>query len=140
MPKEIEPNAKEYAGAYVLEDIADSGFTMEFLVGHLEKNGFNNINVGFLVDKDIGAGKVVDSAWQEKYVTLPTVFKIPNDWVIGAGLDWDYGGYHFGRMLPGGGIVAINPKVSTYIMEVIDKRKHTFNQLKPQISEYIFEA
>lgn len=65
----------------VVEDIIDTGFTMEFLIGELQKRGPADIKVCTLLDKASRRIKNIDIAY--------TGFQAPDKFVVGYGLDHD---------------------------------------------------
>lgn len=71
----------------VIEDIIDTGATLEGIVSDLKERGAGEIRVTTLLLKP--------DAYEGKYKIDYTGFEIPNDFVVGYGLDYD----GFGRNL-----------------------------------------
>ena len=72
----------------VVEDIIDSGLTLQYLLQHLEARGPRSLRVAALLDKP-----------ERRQVEVPIHFKgfeIPDFFVVGYGLDWN----EHGRNLP----------------------------------------
>jgi len=65
----------------IVEDIIDSGLTLSWLLENLQKRGAASVEIFALFRKPAAAKVAVDV----KYVG----FEIPNDFVIGYGLDYD---------------------------------------------------
>lgn len=65
----------------IVEDIVDSGFTLNWLVGELKKRGAKSVEIFALLEKP--ARHTVDV--KLKY----TGFVIPDEFVVGFGLDYD---------------------------------------------------
>ena len=65
----------------LIEDIVDTGFTLKYLLKHLQSKGPNSLKVATLLHKETGNDnrKMVD------YIG----FEVPNKYVIGYGLDSD---------------------------------------------------
>jgi hypoxanthine phosphoribosyltransferase len=72
----------------VVEDIIDSGLTMEYLVMMLGKMGASEVKIATLLFKP--------AAFQKDYSIDYVGMEIPNDFIVGYGLDYD--GY--GRNYP----------------------------------------
>ena len=72
----------------VLEDIVDTGNTLERIVGELEVRKVDEIKIATLLFKP--------DAYKKKFQIDYVGFEIPNDFVVGFGLDYD----GFGRNLP----------------------------------------
>jgi len=72
----------------VIEDIVDTGHTLELIVGELKVRKAANIKIATLLFKP--------DAYKKKIPVDYVGFSIPNDFVVGYGLDYD--GY--GRNLP----------------------------------------
>lgn len=72
----------------VVEDIIDSGLTMQQLLGNLREKNPAEIRVASLLVKPDNLEVELDIAY--------TCFNIPNDFIVGYGLDYD----GFGRNLP----------------------------------------
>jgi hypoxanthine phosphoribosyltransferase len=73
----------DIAGRHVLivEDVLDSGLTLSWLMGNLERRGAASVEVFTLLRKPEAAKIVIEP----KYVG----FDIPNEFVVGYGLDYD---------------------------------------------------
>jgi len=67
----------------VIEDIIDTGFTMEFIINSLKSKGANEIQIAALLLKP-------DALQRDLKIDYAGI-KIPNDFIIGYGLD--YNGY-----------------------------------------------
>lgn len=65
----------------IVEDIIDSGLTLSWLVSNLETRGAKDIRVVTMLRKPAAAKVEVQVDW--------VGFDIPNDFVVGYGLDWD---------------------------------------------------
>jgi hypoxanthine phosphoribosyltransferase len=65
----------------LIEDIIDTGRTLEYMVNLLKQGGANDIKVCTLLDKP--EGRVVDI--KANYVG----FNVPNEFVVGYGLDYN---------------------------------------------------
>jgi hypoxanthine phosphoribosyltransferase len=72
----------------IIEDIVDTGHTLELIVGELKVRKVSGIKVATLLFKP--------DAYKKKIPVDYVGFEIPNDFVVGFGLDYD--GY--GRNLP----------------------------------------
>ena len=72
----------------VLEDIVDTGHTLELIVGELKIRKVSGVKIATLLLKP--------DAYKKKIPVDYVGFRIPNDFVVGYGLDYD--GY--GRNLP----------------------------------------
>lgn len=72
----------------VLEDIVDTGHTLELIVGELKIRKVTGVKIATLLFKP--------DAYKKKISVDYVGFRIPNDFVVGYGLDYD--GY--GRNLP----------------------------------------
>jgi len=72
----------------VLEDIVDTGHTLELIVGELKVRKVSGVKIATLLFKP--------DAYKKKIPIDYIGFRIPNDFVVGYGLDYD--GY--GRNLP----------------------------------------
>jgi hypoxanthine phosphoribosyltransferase len=72
----------------ILEDIVDTGITMEYIQNYLWANGANKIRIASIIQKPDALVRNI----KVDYVGI----KIPNHFIIGYGLDYD--GY--GRNLP----------------------------------------
>jgi hypoxanthine phosphoribosyltransferase len=72
----------------VLEDIVDTGHTLELIVGELKVRKVTGVKIATLLFKP--------DAYKKKIPVDYVGFRIPNDFVVGYGLDYD--GY--GRNLP----------------------------------------
>jgi hypoxanthine phosphoribosyltransferase len=72
----------------VLEDIVDTGHTLELIVGELKIRKVTGVKIATLLFKP--------DAYKKKIPVDYVGFRIPNDFVVGYGLDYD--GY--GRNLP----------------------------------------
>jgi len=81
----------------IVEDIMDTGMTLSWLLGNLRSRGAASVEVAALLRKPDAASVDVDV----KYVG----FDIPNDFVVGYGLDFD----EKYRTLPF--VAVLNPKV-----------------------------
>lgn len=88
--KEVMGLTENIAGrtVVVVEDIIDSGLTMQQLLSNLRKKNPAEIRVASLLVKPDNVEVDLDIAY--------TCFEIPNDFIVGYGLDYD--GY--GRNLP----------------------------------------
>lgn len=88
--KEVMGLTENIAGrtVVVVEDIIDSGLTMQQLLSNLRKKNPAEIRVASLLVKPENVEVDLDIAY--------TCFEIPNDFIVGYGLDYD--GY--GRNLP----------------------------------------
>lgn len=88
--KEVMGLTENIAGrtVVVVEDIIDSGLTMQQLLSDLRKKNPAEIRVASLLVKPDNVEVDLDIAY--------TCFEIPNDFIVGYGLDYD--GY--GRNLP----------------------------------------
>jgi hypoxanthine phosphoribosyltransferase len=64
----------------LVDDILDTGTTLNFVVGLLNDRGARNIEICVLLIKE----------GTQKYPITPTYcgFAVDNDWVVGYGLDW----------------------------------------------------
>lgn len=67
----------------ILEDIVDSGRSLQFVVQHLKEKGAASVRICALLDKPEGRAPGIDI--QADYVG----FTIPNAFVVGYGLDYD---------------------------------------------------
>ena len=65
----------------IIEDIVDSGLTLSWLVSNLEARGAGSVEVVTLLRKPDAAKVEVDVRW--------VGFEIPNEFVVGYGLDWN---------------------------------------------------
>lgn len=65
----------------VVEDIVDTGITMERILGSLRAKGANEIHVATFLQKPDALQRDI----QVDYVAM----KIPNDFIVGYGLDYD---------------------------------------------------
>lgn len=65
----------------VVEDIVDTGITMERILGSLRAKGANEIKVATFLQKPDALQRDI----QVDYVAM----KIPNDFIVGYGLDYD---------------------------------------------------
>jgi hypoxanthine phosphoribosyltransferase len=65
----------------IVEDIIDSGLTLTWLLGNLRSRGAASVEICALFRKPLAAKVVVDV----RYVG----FEIPNDFVVGYGLDYN---------------------------------------------------
>ena len=65
----------------IVEDIVDSGLTLSWLVSNLEARGAASVAVVALLRKPAAAKVQVDVKW--------VGFEIPNEFVVGYGLDYD---------------------------------------------------
>jgi hypoxanthine phosphoribosyltransferase len=65
----------------VVEDIVDTGITMEKILGSLKAKGANSIHVATFLQKPDALQRDI----QVDYVAM----KIPNDFIVGYGLDYD---------------------------------------------------
>lgn len=81
----------------IVEDIVDSGLTLSWLVSNLEARGAGSVEVVTLLRKPEAAKVEVDVRW--------VGFEIPNEFVVGYGLDWD----ERYRTLPG--VAVLSPTV-----------------------------
>lgn len=85
----------------IVEDILDTGRSLEFACRHLREKGAASVKVCTLLDKP--AGRLPDVSLQADYVG----FSIPNAFVVGYGLDYN----ELYRNLPYVGI--LKPEVYT---------------------------
>ena len=81
----------------IVEDIVDSGLTLSWLVSNLEARGAGSVEVLTLLRKPDAAKVEVDVRW--------VGFEIPNEFVVGYGLDWN----ERYRTLPG--VAVLSPTV-----------------------------
>ena len=81
----------------IVEDIVDSGLTLSWLVSNLEARGAASVEVVTLLRKPDAAKVEVDVRW--------VGFEIPNEFVVGYGLDWN----ERYRTLPG--VAVLSPSV-----------------------------
>jgi hypoxanthine phosphoribosyltransferase len=81
----------------IVEDIVDSGLTLSWLVSNLEARGAGSVEVVTLLRKPDAAKVEVDVRW--------VGFEIPNEFVVGYGLDWN----ERYRTLPG--VAVLSPTV-----------------------------
>ncbi len=81
----------------IVEDIVDSGLTLSWLVSNLEARGAGSVEVVTLLRKPEAAKVEVDVRW--------VGFEIPNEFVVGYGLDWN----ERYRTLPG--VAVLSPSV-----------------------------
>lgn len=81
----------------IVEDIVDSGLTLSWLVSNLEARGASSVQVVTLLRKPEAAKVEVDVRW--------VGFEIPNEFVVGFGLDWN----ERYRTLPG--VAVLSPSV-----------------------------
>ena len=81
----------------IVEDIVDSGLTLSWLVSNLEARGAGSVEVVTLLRKPDAAKVEVDVRW--------VGFEIPNEFVVGYGLDWN----EWYRTLPG--VAVLSPAV-----------------------------
>jgi hypoxanthine phosphoribosyltransferase len=81
----------------IVEDIVDSGLTLSWLVSNLEARGASSVEVVTLLRKPDAAKVEVDVRW--------VGFEIPNEFVVGYGLDWN----ERYRTLPG--VAVLSPSV-----------------------------
>jgi hypoxanthine phosphoribosyltransferase len=81
----------------IVEDIVDSGLTLSWLVSNLEARGASSVQVVTLLRKPEAAKVEVDVRW--------VGFEIPNEFVVGYGLDWN----ERYRTLPG--VAVLSPSV-----------------------------
>ena len=81
----------------IIEDIVDSGLTLSWLVANLEARGAGSVEVVTLLRKPDAAKVEVDVRW--------VGFEIPNEFVVGYGLDWN----ERYRTLPG--VAVLSPSV-----------------------------
>jgi hypoxanthine phosphoribosyltransferase len=65
----------------IVEDIVDSGLTLSWLVSNLEARGAGSVEVVTLLRKPDAAKVEVNVRW--------VGFEIPNEFVVGYGLDWN---------------------------------------------------
>jgi len=73
----------------VVEDICDSGFTLQHMIGQLKELGANEVRVAVLLNKP--------NARRVEGLTLDyCCLEIPNDFIVGYGLDYN----EQGRNLP----------------------------------------
>jgi hypoxanthine phosphoribosyltransferase len=81
----------------IVEDIVDSGLTLSWLVANLEARGAATVEVVALLRKPDAAKVDVDVRW--------VGFEIPNEFVVGYGLDYN----ERYRTLPG--VAVLSPSV-----------------------------
>jgi hypoxanthine phosphoribosyltransferase len=81
----------------IIEDIVDSGLTLSWLVSNLEARGAGSVEVVTLLRKPDAAKVEVEVRW--------VGFEIPNEFVVGYGLDWN----ERYRTLPG--VAVLSPTV-----------------------------
>jgi hypoxanthine phosphoribosyltransferase len=81
----------------IVEDIIDSGLTLSWLVANLEARGAASVEVVALLRKPEAAKVDVDVRW--------VGFEIPNEFVVGYGLDYN----ERYRTLPG--VAVLSPSV-----------------------------
>ena len=81
----------------IVEDIVDSGLTLSWLVSNLEARGASSVQVVTMLRKPEAAKVEVDVRW--------VGFEIPNEFVVGYGLDWN----ERYRTLPG--VAVLSPSV-----------------------------
>jgi hypoxanthine phosphoribosyltransferase len=81
----------------IVEDIVDSGLTLSWLVANLEARGAASVEVVTLLRKPDAAKVEVAVRW--------VGFEIPNEFVVGYGLDWN----ERYRTLPG--VAVLSPTV-----------------------------
>jgi hypoxanthine phosphoribosyltransferase len=81
----------------IVEDIVDSGLTLSWLVSNLEARGAASVEVVTLLRKPDAATVEVEMRW--------VGFDIPNEFVVGYGLDWN----ERYRTLPG--VAVLSPDV-----------------------------
>jgi hypoxanthine phosphoribosyltransferase len=81
----------------IVEDIVDSGLTLSWLVSNLEARGAASVEVVTLLRKPEAAKVEVEVRW--------VGFEIPNEFVVGYGLDWN----ERYRTLPG--VAVLSPSV-----------------------------
>jgi hypoxanthine phosphoribosyltransferase len=81
----------------IVEDIVDSGLTLSWLVSNLEARGAGSVEVVTLLRKPDAAKVEVEVRW--------VGFEIPNEFVVGYGLDWN----ERYRTLPG--VAVLSPTV-----------------------------
>ena len=81
----------------IVEDIVDSGLTLSWLVSNLEARGAGSVEVVTLLRKPEAAKVEVEVRW--------VGFEIPNEFVVGYGLDWN----ERYRTLPG--VAVLSPSV-----------------------------
>lgn len=81
----------------IVEDIIDSGLTLSWLVSNLEARGASSVEVVTLLRKAEAAKVEVTVRW--------VGFEIPNEFVVGYGLDWN----ERYRTLPG--VAVLSPSV-----------------------------
>jgi hypoxanthine phosphoribosyltransferase len=81
----------------IVEDIVDSGLTLSWLVSNLEARGAGSVEVVTLLRKPDAAKVEVAVRW--------VGFEIPNEFVVGYGLDWN----ERYRTLPG--VAVLSPSV-----------------------------
>ena len=67
----------------ILEDILDTGRSLQFVVQHLKDKGAASVRICTLLDKPEGRAPGIDL--RADYVG----FSIPNEFVVGYGLDYD---------------------------------------------------
>ena len=74
---------EEIAGRTIIivEDIVDSGITMESVLGQLEKLGAADVRIATMLFKP----KAFRKSYDVHYIGL----EIPNDFIVGYGLDYD---------------------------------------------------
>lgn len=78
--KDVQMNLEE-RDILIVEDIVDTGYSIEFLVGHLEKYEPASVKVCALTDKPTRREVEV----QIDYLG----FTLPNEFIVGYGLDYD---------------------------------------------------
>lgn len=74
-------NSVEGRHVLIVEDIVDTGLTLNYLFGHLKARGPASVKICSLLDKP-----------DRRKVAVPVHYKgfeIPNDFVVGYGLDFD---------------------------------------------------
>jgi hypoxanthine phosphoribosyltransferase len=81
----------------IIEDIVDSGLTLSWLVSNLEARGAGSVEVVTLLRKPDAAKVEVEVRW--------VGFEIPNEFVVGYGLDWN----ERYRTLPG--VAVLSPSI-----------------------------
>lgn len=72
----------------IIEDIIDSGITMDSTINRLKAEGINDIRIATLLFKP--------GAFQKSFNIDYIGFEIPNDFIVGYGLDYD----DYGRNYP----------------------------------------
>ncbi len=65
----------------IVEDIIDSGFTMENVLGQLDRMGAGDVRIATLLFKP--------DAFKKSYKIDYIGIEIPNDFIVGYGLDYD---------------------------------------------------